>query len=76
MFIKAKSYNIPDITLDEPLSIGTNTIGTLDDYEHILNLIKEAKKTSKRIRFNNKNRIAYIPQMFKCFNKLFIVTVM
>ena len=42
MIIKAKSYNIPDITLDEPLDIGTNTIGTLDDYEHILNLIKES----------------------------------
>lgn len=42
MIIKAKSYNVPDVTIDTPLSIGTTTVGTRDDFERILNPIKES----------------------------------
>ena len=42
MIINSKSYNIPDVTISETLSVGTTVVGTQADYNRIVNLVKES----------------------------------
>lgn len=42
MFIKAKSYNVPEIELEEAVSVGTNVVGTKKDFDTIMNMVSES----------------------------------
>ena len=42
MVINYNSYNIPDVTITDDLSIGTNVVGTKTDYYRITNVVKES----------------------------------